>query len=165
MPKSFKALGAVVAFAFAASFGANDARADAFTPVFNTTGCLSGPCLLPTAPEVTFPSPTTMTVNLFGLSQLVIIASGYLPGDTYTWIANRLIEDPHSPPVLIFDYGDLTQGTASRPLTCESTPDLSCGQFTFVPVATATPEPISLALVLSGIGLVLVMRKRCFGLR
>jgi len=149
-----------VGLVFALSFAAHNAHADTFTPVFNTTGCFAGPCTLPTAPEVTFPSPTTMTATLFGLSQLVIIPSGFLPGDTYTWIANILIEDPHSPPVLIFDYGDLTNGTASRPITCESTPDLSCGQFTFAPVATATPEPTSLAFVLCGVGLVFAMRKR-----
>jgi hypothetical protein len=164
MSKSFKTLAAAVGLVFALSFAAHNAHADTFTPVFDTTGCLAGPCLLPTAPEVTFPSPTTMTVNLFGLSELVIIPSGFLPGDTYTWVANRLTI--HStPPFLIFDYGDLTNGNASGPLTCQSTPDLSCGQFTFAPVATTTPEPTSLALVLSGVGLVFAMRKRSFGLR
>ena len=164
MSKSFKTLGATVGLVFALSFAAHNAHADTFTPVFDTTGCLAGPCLLPTAPEVTFPSPTTMTVNLFGVSELVIIPSGFLPGDTYTWVANRLTI--HStPPFLIFDYGDLTNGNASGPITCQSTPDLSCGQFTFAPVATTTPEPTSLALVLSGVGLVFAMRKRSFGLR
>jgi len=165
MPKSFKTLGAVVCLVFALSFAAPSAHADTFTPVFNTTGCFAGPCLLPTAPDVTFPSPTTMTVTLFGLSELVIIPSGFLPGDTYTWVANRLIEDPHSPPLLIFDFGDVNNGTASGPPTCQSTPDFSCGQFTFVPVATATPEPTSLALILSGAGLVFAIRKRSFALR
>ena len=73
MSKSFKTLGVVVGLVFALSFTAHNAHADTFTPVFNTTGCLAGPCDLPTAPEVTFPSPTTMTVTLFGLSELVII--------------------------------------------------------------------------------------------
>ena len=164
MSKSFRTLGAVVGLVFALSFAAHIAHADTFTPAFNTTGCLAGPCPLPTAPEVTFPSPTTMTVTLFGLSELVIIPSGFPPGDTYTWVANRLTIKS-TPPFLIFDYGDLTNGNASGPLTCESSADRSCGQFTFTPVATATPEPASLALILSGVGLVFAMRKRCFGLQ
>ena len=164
MSKSLKTLGAVVGLVFALSFAAQNAHADTFTPVFNATGCLGGPCLLPTAPDVTFPSPTTMTVTLFGLSDLVIIPSGFLPGDTYTWIANRLTV--HStPPFLIFDYGDLTNGNLSEPLTCQSTQDRTCGQFTFAPVGTVTPEPTSLALILSGVGLVFAMRKRSFALR
>jgi hypothetical protein len=57
MSKSLKTLGAVVGLVFALSFAAQNAHADTFTPVFNTTGCLGGPCLLPTAPDVTFPSP------------------------------------------------------------------------------------------------------------
>jgi hypothetical protein len=159
-----KTVGAVIGLLFALSLAGNNAQADTFTPVFNTTGCLAGPCLLPTAPEVTFPSPTTMTVTLFGLSESVIIPSGFPPGDTYTWIATRLTIKS-TPPFLIFEYGDLTNGNASRPFTCESSTDRSCGQLTFVPVATATPEPTSLALVLSGIGLLFAMRKRSLGLR
>jgi len=164
MSKSLKTLGAVVGLVFALSFAAQNAHGDTFTPVFNTTGCLGGPCLLPTAPDVTFPSPTTMTVTLFGLSESVIIPSGFPPGDTYTWIATRLTIKS-TPPFLIFEYGDLTNGNASRPFTCESSADCSCGQLTFVPVATATPEPASLALILSGVGLAFAMRKRSFGLR
>ena len=164
MSKLFRTLGAVACLVFALSFAANNAHADTFTPVFNTTGCLAGPCPLPTAPEVTFPSPTTMTVTLFGLSELVIIPTGFPPGDTYTWIATRLTIKS-TPPFLIFEYGDLTNGNASRPFTCESSADRSCGEFTFVPVATATPEPTSLALMLSGVGLLFAKRKRFCGLR
>lgn len=160
----FKTLGAVASLVFALSLAANNAQADTFTPVFNTTGCLTGPCLLPTATDATFPSPTTMTINLFGLNDLVIIPSGFPPGDTYTWIANRLTIKS-TPPFLVFEYGDLTSGNASRPFTCESSADRSCGEFTFVPVATATPEPTSLALMLSGVGLLFAMRKRFCSLR
>lgn len=155
----FKTLGAAVGLLFALSFAAINAQADTFTPVFNTTGCLTGSCLLPTATDATFPSPTTMSVTLFGLSESVIIPSGFPPGDTYTWIATRLTIKS-TPPFLIFEYGDLTNGNASRPFTCESSADRSCGEFTFVPVATATPEPTSLALMLSGVGLLFAMRKR-----
>ena len=158
----FKTLGAAVGLLFAVSFAAINAQADTFTPVFNTTGCLTGPCLLPTATDATFPSPTTMSVTLFGLSESVIIPSGFPPGDTYTWIATRLTIKS-TPPFLIFEYGDLTNGNASRPFTCESSADRSCGEFTFVPVGTATPEPTSLALMLSGVGLLFAMRKRSFG--
>ena len=90
MPSPIKAFGAALCLIFALSFAAPSAKADSFTPVFSTTGCNAGPCLLPTAPDVTFPSPSTMTVSLFGLSELVIIPGGFLPGDTYTWVANRL---------------------------------------------------------------------------
>ena len=59
MPSPFKTVGAVVCLVFALGFAAPNAQADTFTLVSNTDVC-GGACLLPTAPDVTFPSPPTM---------------------------------------------------------------------------------------------------------
>jgi uncharacterized protein len=50
MSTPFKALGAVLYPVFALCFAALHAHADAFPPIFTTTGC-NGPCQLPTAPH------------------------------------------------------------------------------------------------------------------
>jgi hypothetical protein len=51
MPHPFKTLGAVLRLVFALCFAAPNAHADTFTPIFTTTGH-SGPCQLPTAPDI-----------------------------------------------------------------------------------------------------------------
>ena len=48
------------------------ANADSFTPTFTTNGC-SGTCFLLTAPDVTFPSPTTIDVTFDGPTMSVAI--------------------------------------------------------------------------------------------
>jgi hypothetical protein len=152
MPSLFKTLGVVLCLAFALCFAAPNAHADSFTPVFNTVGC-TGTCHLPTAPDVTFPAPTTMKVTFDGRNWVEAILAGQLPGDSYTWFAHA-------------SGADLTFALVESPATsCSGFSivdlfSLSCGQLTFAPVATATPEPSSLALMLSGVGLVFAMRKR-----
>ena len=158
MPSLFKTVGAVLCLVFALCFAAPNAHADSFTPIFTTTGCV-GTCLLPTALDVTFPSPTTMTVTLDGLTTPVAIPSGDAVGDLYAWLA--IAEKSRG--LLLFSLDDLTiiGGTS---LSCGGGVDINgavaCGTLTFSGVST--PEPSSLALMLSGVGLVFGMRKRVF---
>jgi len=148
MLSPFKTLGAVLCLVCALCFAAPNAQGDSFTPVFTTTGCF-GTCLLPTAPDVTFPSPTTIDVTFAGLSQVVAIPSGDAPGDTYSWSAYAF------PPAQFFSFTllDVTNGVGFY--GCGGSvgdSNNSCGQLTFAPVATATPEPGSVALMRSGSG-------------
>jgi hypothetical protein len=158
MPSLFRSLGGVLCLAFALSFAAPNAQADSFTPVFNTSTCFNrlGPCPLPIAPDVTFPSPTTIDVTFAGLSQVVAIPSGDAPGDTYSWIAYAF----PATQFISFTLVDTTNGEGFYVCGGSSgESNNSCGQLTFT-VATATPEPSSLAFMLSGVGLVFAMRRR-----
>jgi PEP-CTERM motif len=127
------------------AIGAPSAHADSYTPIFTTTGC-SGTCALPTALDVTFPSPATIDVTYVGFfTETVSIPGG--PGDTYGWIAN--VERA------VFDF-ELSDG--SLPTCNGGIAQTSCGTLTFA--AVSAPEPSSVALMLLGVGLVFVMRKR-----
>ena len=136
---------------------APNAHGDSFSPVFTTTGC-TGTCLLPTAPDVTFPSPTTIDVTFDGVTSSVAIPSGDASGDTYAWAANKGLQPGGGS---AFTLLDITTGGSS--LHCfgseTSTTANGCGTLTFAAVGTA-PEPSSIALMLLGVGLVFVLRKR-----
>jgi hypothetical protein len=139
------------------AIGAPNARADAFTPVFTTNGC-SGTCLLPTAPDVTFPSPTTMDVTFGNTSDgtitSVAIPSGDAAGDAYSWSAQNVLTS------VSFILSDVTN--AGTTFSCNGFVDrtgaLSCGTLTFS--AVTAPEPSSAALMLLGVGVLFVLRKR-----
>jgi hypothetical protein len=128
------------------AIGAPNAHADSFTPIFTTDGC-SGTCALPTALDVTFPSPTTIDVTYLGASGTSFIASG-LPGDTYGWTADV---ERGSLDFFITDGGTSTCNGGGPGHD-------SCGILTFAAVTAA--EPSSVALMLLGVGLMFVMRKR-----
>ena len=136
-----------------AAIVAPSAQADSFTVDFTTTGC-TAPCLLPSAADVMFPSPTTMDVTFDGLMTAVTIPAGDAAEDLYSWSAFAFSS------TLEFALVDVTKGAES--ILCSpafSAPTLSCGTLTFAPVAT-TPEPSSVALMLLGVVLLFVMRKR-----
>jgi hypothetical protein len=159
MPSLFKTVGAVLCLVFALCFAVPNASADSFTPIFTTFGC-SGTCLLPTALDVTFPSPTTIDVTFDGLTESVAIPSGDLPGDTYSWSASATLGPHISLSFNLFDNAN-GDGVGSCGGLQTSFGAFSCGNtLTFAGVSTATPEPSSLALMLSGVGLVFAMRKR-----
>jgi hypothetical protein len=137
-------------------------HADTFTPTFTCTGtCL----FLPTAPNVSFPAPVTMDVKWFNIIFPVTLGGGgggttpAFPTDHYTWYITAV-----NPPV--YDYYnftiyDSTSSVIQSITLIHTNPTIITdnGVLTFDPVAT--PEPSSLALMLAGLGmLVLVMRKR-----
>jgi hypothetical protein len=99
-----------------------------------------------------------MTVTFFGLTELVTIPSGDLPGDTYSWGAFAHLNPFPIPNTLTFQLTDDGGGGFTCGGLTGSDFALSCGTLTFT--AVATPEPSSLALMLSTVGLVFAMRKR-----
>jgi hypothetical protein len=150
-----------------AAIGAPNVRADTLIATFTCNpGCVS----FPSAPNVTFPAPTVINViwdaHLFTLP----LPSAALPTDTYSW--NGLVEpDVNGNAFWVFGITDVTHSAGSVgegespvvPIPCNS-PGISCtindsGTLAFSS-AVVTPEPSSLALMLVGVGLVLVMRKR-----
>jgi hypothetical protein len=157
MRKSLWIMLAVLLVAIAAP----NAYADSETPTFTCTGtCLS----TPTAPAVTFPSPTLdITWNtLTGLD--VALSSLDAPSDSYTWTITAQSFGFEGYNVTV-DINDTSSGTTSF---SNLFPVLSCpgcgllvidgGDLSFA--STAAPEPSTIALMLLGVGLVFVMRRR-----
>jgi PEP-CTERM motif-containing protein len=160
----------IVLAAIIVGIGASNAHANTlYTPTFTCTqvgGCTS----VPTAPDVSFPSPTIINETwdgFFNFGGGNILPSPSSPTDTFTWtnsvttcvgcgLNGETIE------IAGFSVVDATINVNSLdaidgvtgPLVSDS------GTLTFTPVATATPEPSSVALMLAGVGLVFVMRRR-----
>jgi len=132
--------------------GASNAHADSYTAIFTCTYC----SFKPTAPDVSFPSPTTIMETWDGYSMAVPLPSPDLPTDTYIWNvdggANASYDFDYS---LAFVIYDATTGIPS--IVYEdpaiSPPSLTDqGYLTFLADSPiATPEPSSALLL--GIGL------------
>ncbi|HXN72148.1 MAG TPA: PEP-CTERM sorting domain-containing protein [Candidatus Acidoferrales bacterium] len=145
-----KLLSMILAVLFLAVIAPN-VRADSVSTVtFTTDGC-SGACTLPTATDVTFPSPTTMDVTFVFLNEVVTIPAGVEPGDTLFWIG-------------LDSIGPTFFDLATTPQTCQGI-DIgiaigSCGSVTFSSNVATSPEPSSVPLLLLGTGFLIVTRKR-----
>jgi hypothetical protein len=135
------------------------AHADSFSVAFTC----NDPCLTtPTAPPVTFPLPTTITVTwdgaLFTIS--IPLVTGDLPTDTYQWSAAQELSGSGQE-IMVFDITDertgLIDGSTINILHTKFF-DSDSGGLAFT--AVAAPEPSSVGLMLLGIGLVFAMRKR-----
>ena len=135
--------------------GAPVVYADSFTPTFTCTINCTTP---PTALDVTFPSPT-MIVGFGSLTYPSFsLDSSNLPGDQYQWTSIS-VSLPLFEFANIFSVKDVTRNTSS--VVEEIAPSFvigANGSLTFTPVTA--PEPSSVTLMLAGVGLVLVMRKR-----
>jgi PEP-CTERM motif len=144
-----KSLWIVPVLTLIAAIGAPTAHASMYTPTFTCTGtCVS----VPTAPDVSFPSPTSITVTWDSAVFVVSLASPDLPTDTYGWHGNNI-----NYPVI--DIADATTGTSAIAIgtgPAGSADEIGGLSFT----ALSTPEPSSFALMLAGVGLLFVMRKR-----
>jgi hypothetical protein len=140
------------------AIGTPNAQADSYTPTFTCTGtCVS----LPTAPGVTFPSPTSMQVSWDGLQFDIPFLSPSAPADSYEWLGTFEVANPC--PIedcTVFVINDETTGQTFFDVASQLflLPGLEGGTLSFARVAT--PEPPSPVLVLPGIGLLWVMRKR-----
>jgi hypothetical protein len=78
-----------------------------------------------------------------------------MPSDTYIWRASAV---PNSTNFQVIDLTTETSVALSFLCSTPCTSSLDTGDLTFSPVAA--PEPISVGLMVIGMGLVLVMRKR-----
>ena len=165
--KMRKSLWAILAVLWGA-IGAPNAYADSFTAIFT---CSPGPCVsTPTATALFVPGTLTIeNFTVFATTFPPFSSSIPQPTDTFTWLAYST--DPSNPlltPLVGFLFTDLTKGGAGLGtndlvdfLSCGRHPTnctLEGGALTFVPVAA--PELSSVGLMLTGIGLLLVMRKR-----
>jgi hypothetical protein len=133
-------------------------HADPYTPTFT---CVQSPCpgRLPTAPGVTFSSPTVVTEMWDGFTIVFDLPPTDAPANVYTW--SDCYFTPACP-LSGFGITDVTLGvtTFSTSLTC---PPSGCsprdtaanGSLSFV-----TPEPGTAVLWLTGMLLVILMRKR-----
>jgi PEP-CTERM motif len=151
-----------------AAIGAPCARADTlYAPTFTcnpTITCTS----VATAPNVSFPSPTSIVPTWDGITfpALSLIAP-FSPTDAYEWDAlvfTHTIGQP-TPRDAIFSIVDLTQGNVVS-IRVNSVPNpitgADSGPLTFAPIAT--PEPSAYVLMLSGIGFLFLLVRRRKGL-
>jgi PEP-CTERM motif len=142
--------------------GAPNLYADTYTPVFTCTGTCVYP--VPTAPDVSFPSPTTIQETWNSHVFTLTLSALDSPTDTYVWTGGAV----NIPFAASYGYDivnlidETSQVYASEFIIDPSIPfgteiiDHGTLQFAVV----ATPEPSSVALMLAGIGFLLVLRKR-----
>lgn len=138
--------------------GAPNARADSYDPVF-TSSCPQCAGFVPTAPAVSFPSPTEIDLTLdrtsFGAFP---IPSPDAPGDTYSWSYQALFSESTSDTITI---SDLTDGqTVTETFLGGPVPGDNGGSLVFSPASSAAPEPTPILLMLLGAGLIFFVRKR-----
>ncbi len=169
MPSLFKSIGAVVCLVFALCFAAPNALADT-TTVFDITaspGGIGGTLTV----DVTNGTVTAVDITATGLTDFTVVdLSQAFPGG-WSIIARDVLDANNilldftttNPSSLVgFNGGTITFGMA-----VQNNPSIPlAGPFfgTITPAAVATPEPSSLALMLSGVGLVFAVRKRFSGL-
>lgn len=132
------------------------AQADSYTPTFTSfQAVLSLGLGTPTAPGVTFPSPS-LTVTFDGLTfDVPALSSSDASGDPYGWGVDSQCAFPAGCSVE-FGIVDIANNNLLSLSPSVFTTDLRlsepavAGLLTFTPVAT--PEPNSLSLVLAGLG-------------
>jgi hypothetical protein len=141
------------------AIGVPTASADSYTATFTCEGVCPGG--IPTAPDVSFPDPV-LSVTWSGELFTLTLPPIDLPSDFYEWnaVANA---NPgvsgFSSDFNIFDNSSLAVSTDTLPFPePEGAFNFAAGGLTFE--AASTPEPCSVALMLVGIGGLLVRRKR-----
>ena len=145
--------------------GTPSSPATSYTPIF-VLGGANGlwPAIIPTAaPDVTFPFADlqfTWESTNFGFYNVVGVGGVFFnPNDVYQWFGST-----NGSNFADFSITDLTTGSvdAYRTMDCFACIGTNVhsdfGPLTFAPVTT--PEPSSVALMLAGLGVLLVTRKR-----
>jgi hypothetical protein len=106
---------------------------------------------VPTAPDVTFPSPTLDIT--FDSQTLDLTLPGYdVDTDSFNWFTSNNL-------FIVADNDQLYGQGSSVADNSEAVEDEG-GVLLFTTAPASTPEPGTVTLMLLGIGLVLVMRKR-----
>jgi len=154
----FKPIGASLCLVFALSFAAPNAHADSFTYTYTntlfgfswTTAAISGVTM-----ETTVSAAGLTAASTSGFATGCVITSVVLDGGGVGGTRTNVSGCGSSPDITSRDTFALTD---------YSTPGTHVSPFirfdTLVVTAVITPEPSSLVLMLSGVGLVFAMRKR-----
>jgi len=148
-----------------AAIGVPACHADSYAPVFTCVPCTSP---LPTAPDVTFTTGSTIDIT-WENNQYVFSLEALGPEYTVTWYGNT---------PFLAEYGtagfELFLFVATAPFVYDVDNDGNClncgvmdhGTMSFVDVdAPATPEPSSVVLMLSGMGLLAAPKRFVRGRR
>ena len=153
-----KLLCVVPALLLFAMVGAPNARADSYAPTF-TSSCPTCVGFVPTAPTMSFPSPTAIIITLdqtnFGAFP---IPSPDAPGDTYSWSYQALVGESAQDTITISDLTD--DQPVSETFLGAPVGGVNKGSLMFSPVSASTPEPTPVILMLLGVGLIFFTRKR-----
>jgi hypothetical protein len=132
--------------------GAPNAHADSFSVTFTSFGPP------PTAMDVTFPSPT-LDITWQGTAFTFAFPSSFLPGDQYFWTSTAAFTGAGITVFMTIDDNTQSAEINSNIVLVPPGFAIDAGSLTFTPT-TAAPEPSSVGLMLLGLGLVFVMRKR-----
>jgi PEP-CTERM motif len=167
MPSLFKTIGAVVCLVFAICFAAPTAHADSLTDgTINFTVTSGSPA--PTGFFVFDNTTSTFTsftvgwdgvIYNFGTSGITLAELG----SSGFWCAAGPVSLSPGCPAEVVRLAILVLPEA--PDDFSGPFPVANGTYTVTETAVATPEPSSLALMLSGVGLVFAMRKRSSGLQ
>ena len=170
MPSLFKTVGAVLCLVFALCFAAPNALADSID-TFDITaspGGIGGTLTV----DITNGTVTAVDITATGLTDFTIVKLSEVSlggwrldaADVLDVNSILLVFTTTNPSSLVgFDGGTITSGIVVQNSTGQILAAPLTG--TIAPAAVATPEPSSLALMLSGVGLVFGMRKRFSGLQ
>jgi hypothetical protein len=139
---------------------APSARADSFTATFSCSGtCVGG---TPTAPDVSFPAPVIDVTWNDLLFQFHLLYHAPSPLDQFSWTGYNDYDEGRD---TLFQYMEIHDRTTGVTWSSTGYSTFANGKYskdtgTLAFAAVATPEPSSYALMLLGVGLVFVMRKR-----
>ncbi len=143
------------------AIAAPNAHADTFTATFTCTQA-GGCSFLPTALAVSFPSPTSITETWGPFVGTIPLPAPTSPLDSWSW-ANQVLSNGSAR----LCVRDLSLGPEPQifcalvsGLDSVFASDIGALAFVAIPPPSSVPEPSSVALMLFGIGLVFVMRKR-----
>jgi hypothetical protein len=140
------------------------AYADLYTPTFTCTVGLGVCTSVPTAPDVSFPSPSIQE-TWDSVTYTISLPSSDAPSDSFVW-TNNFVAFAQAELLFSMDILDVTNGNDSSFTTTlfETPPSprdtADSGSLTFVSVATPEPGTAGLMLLGIGIGIAVVMQKR-----
>jgi hypothetical protein len=145
------------------AFVAPESHGDTFTATFT---CSGGPCFITpaTVHDTSFPSPTTVDVTIFGTSFPIPLLAGDKSTDVYSWATGDISVQQQAFSILDVNTGDNPEcQLLFSTVTCglgTVDPNVYPGYETGALVFAAVAEPSSVALMLTGVGLLFVIGKR-----